>query len=449
MSIRYSRYFPGFIFVTDLLLLNLAVYNAYFIETKSFGWVHNASLFSLLINAAWLIFSAFTGSFKIKRPLRLSDNINKFMLSLIYHMLVVFAIFYFFRLEYLSRPFLLISYILFFVFVIVYRSVVFFFLDYIRKNGFNHRQIIIIGDEKIAERLLISFNHHPEYGYDLADFISEERMFNMPESQLTEKLLSKKPDEIFICYKQMDGELLKRLIKFGDTNFIKIKVVSDLILSNNAAQLVNYNDLPVLHITSHPEIAMKIRFLKRGFDIGFSLLVMTLGSPIFVLLAIVTKATSRGPVFYRQERIGRNEKPFYIHKFRSMRIDAEKFGPQLAREDDPRVTKWGKTMRKTRLDELPQFWNVLRGEMSVVGPRPERQHFIEQIVEKTPNYKKLLRVKPGLTSIGQVHYGYAENVDQMRDRMRYDLLYLQNISLNSDLNIILRTVKVMIQRKGK
>jgi putative colanic acid biosynthesis UDP-glucose lipid carrier transferase len=247
----------------------------------------------------------------------------------------------------------------------------------------------------------------------------------------------------------MDSERLKRLIRFGDSNFIKIKVVSDLILSNNAAELVNYNDLPVLHITSHPEIAMKIRFLKRGFDIAFSSCVMLFGSPVFLILTIITKLTSKGPVFYRQERIGRNEKPFYIHKFRSMRIDAEKFGPQLAKEDDPRVTKWGKTMRQTRLDELPQFWNVLKGDMSVVGPRPERQHFIEQIVEKTPNYKKLLRVRPGLTSIGQVHYGYAENVDQMCDRMRYDLLYLQNISLNSDLNIILKTVRVMVQRKGK
>lgn len=449
MSIRYSKYFPGFIFITDLLLLNLAVYNAHYIETGLSSWNSETSFFLLLINIIWLVVSAITGSFKIKRPLRLSDNVNKFMLTLIYHLLVVFAVFYFFQLAHFSRLFLLTSYVLFFGFVIIYRSVVFFFLDYIRKKGYNHRQIIIIGDEKIAERLLISFGHHPEYGYDLADFISEERMFNMPEEELTEKLLNKKPDEIFICYKQMDAELLKRLIKFGDSNFIKIKVVSDLILSNNAAQLVNYNDLPVLHITSHPEIAMKIRFLKRSFDIVFSFSVLVIGSPIFAILSLITKTTSKGPVFYRQERIGRNEKPFYIHKFRSMRIDAEKFGPQLAREDDPRVTKWGKTMRKTRLDELPQFWNVLKGDMSVVGPRPERQHFIEQIVEKTPNYKKLLRVRPGLTSIGQVHYGYAENVEQMRDRMRYDLLYLQNISLNSDINIILKTVKVMVQGKGK
>jgi putative colanic acid biosynthesis UDP-glucose lipid carrier transferase len=221
------------------------------------------------------------------------------------------------------------------------------------------------------------------------------------------------------------------------------------VLDNNFAHLVNYDSIPVLHITLHPEISFKILFLKRCFDILFSLLVMVIGAPVFVLLFVITKASSRGPAFYRQERIGRNGKPFYIHKFRSMHVNAEQYGPQLSKENDPRITKWGGIMRKTRLDELPQFWNVIKGEMSVVGPRPERQHFIEKIVEKAPGYKKLLRLRPGITSIGQVHYGYAENIDQMCARSRYDLLYLQNINLNSDLDIIFKTLKVMIQGKGK
>jgi len=132
-----------------------------------------------------------------------------------------------------------------------------------------------------------------------------------------------------------------------------------------------------------------------------------------------------------------------------MFIDAEKSGPQLSFDNDPRITQWGRIIRKTRLDELPQFWNVLKGDMSVVGPRPERQHFIEKILERTPDYKKLLYLKPGLTSMGQVHYGYAENVDQMCDRVPYDMKYLKNMTFNSDMAIIMKTVKVMIQRKGK
>ena len=449
MSKRYSKHLPAFVFFCDLLLLNLALYNSHHITFNTNRPEGELAVFITVVNIAWILVSLASKSYLIIRPLVLKDNINRFLLTLIYHLLVVFGIIYFFKIFDISRSQVMISYSLFFLLIIIQRSFLFFFLDYYRKKGYNHRQILIIGDENIAARLIKSFSQHPEYGYDLTDFISEDQVSHTDEEGLINNILNKKPDEIFICYKQMNAELLKRIIRFGDENFIKIKVVSDLILSNNYAHLVNYDTVPVLHITSHPEISFKIRALKRSFDILFSSTVMIAGAPVFVMLYIITKTTSKGPAFYRQERIGRNEKPFYIYKFRSMYTDAEKNGPQLSSTNDPRITKWGGIIRKTRLDELPQFWNVLKGEMSVVGPRPERQHFIEKIVEKTPNYKKLLRLKPGITSIGQVHYGYAENIDQMRDRMRYDLIYLQNISLNSDLDIIYKTVKVMIQGKGK
>jgi exopolysaccharide biosynthesis polyprenyl glycosylphosphotransferase len=449
MNTRYSKHLPGFVFLSDLFLLNIALYNSHFLKFNTFSIQDKSLTFILLVNIAWVVVSTISKSFYIFRPLMLRDNINKFLLTLIYHLLCVFAIIYFFKIYNISRAEVMLSYTLFFLFVVLHRSLLFFFLDYIRKNGYNHRQVIVLGDRSIAERLVTSFEKHPEYGYDLNDFISEEQISSMPEDVLLETLLNKKPNEIFICYKQMNGDLLGRLIKFGNAHLIKIKVVSDLILNNANVQLVSYDNVPVLHINAHQEIGLKIRLLKRGFDVLFSSLTMVVGSPVFVLLYCITKVTSKGPVFFRQERIGKNEKPFYIYKFRSMRVDAESAGPQLSKENDPRITKWGRVMRKTRLDELPQFYNVLRGDMSVVGPRPERQYFIEQIIEKSPGYRKLLQLKPGLTSIGQVHYGYAENVDQMRDRVRYDMLYLQNISFNSDMNIILKTVKVMVQGKGK
>ena len=190
-------------------------------------------------------------------------------------------------------------------------------------------------------------------------------------------------------------------------------------------------------------------FIKRVFDMLFSSLVIVAGLPVFALLMLITKLTSRGPVFYKQERIGKDERPFYIYKFRSMRVDAEHAGPQLSSDNDPRITRWGKFMRKTHLDELPQFWNVLKGDMAIVGPRPERQHFINEITKKAPQYRQLLSIKPGITSIGQVYYGYAENVEQMCDRMAYDLGYLSQIGLRTDLSIIMQTVKVMAQGKGK
>jgi lipopolysaccharide/colanic/teichoic acid biosynthesis glycosyltransferase len=252
-----------------------------------------------------------------------------------------------------------------------------------------------------------------------------------------------------VCFKYIDQDLLKKLVDLGDHHSIKIKLVSDLVLENSYASIVNYENLPVIQLSSSIELSLKIVFFKRCFDVLFSLLVMIPGFPVFVILAICTKFSSKGPVFYRQERIGRNHKPFNIYKFRSMFVNSEQGGPMLSKDRDPRITKWGLFLRKSRLDELPQFWNVLKGDMSIVGPRPERQYFIEQLIEESPNYKKLFKLKPGLTSMGQVNYGYAENVQEMRDRVRYDLIYLRNINFNNDMGIIFQTIKVMTQLKGK
>lgn len=449
MSVRYSKYIPFFVFLSDLVILNLSLYNSHLILNFNRVIYDEHLLFTFFANITWIFVSLISKNFLIKRPLILQDNINRFLLTLIYHLLILFGIIYFFKIRDISRSEVLISYSLFFVLIFIHRSLLFFFLDYYRKKGFNHRKILVIGDEIIAKRLVKSFSQHPEYGYDFTDFVSEEKINSLDEENLSLNILSKNPDEIFICYKKLDTELLKQLILLGDENSIKIKVVSDLFLDNKYAQLVNYDNVPVLQITATPEISIKIKLLKRCFDISFSLVTMILGFPLFLIIYLITKFSSQGPAFYKQERIGRNEKPFYIYKFRSMYVNAEKHGPQLSKDNDPRITKWGGFLRKTRFDELPQFWNVLKGDMSVVGPRPERQHFIEKIIEKTPSYKKLLKLKPGITSIGQVHYGYAENIDEMCTRVRYDLIYLDKISLKSDLNIILKTVKVVIQGKGK
>lgn len=196
-------------------------------------------------------------------------------------------------------------------------------------------------------------------------------------------------------------------------------------------------------------IEMTTRFVKRSFDIAFSSVVMLLGLPIFLAVMLATKLSSKGPVFYKQERIGRNGIPFYIYKFRSMIVKSEVNGPQTTSDDDPRITPWGNIMRKTHLDELPQFWNVLKGDMSIVGPRPEREFFIRQITQKAPAYLKLLALKPGITSIGQVDYGYAESVDQMVERATMDLRYLKEVNFFTDMEIIFKTVGTMIGGKGK
>ena len=189
--------------------------------------------------------------------------------------------------------------------------------------------------------------------------------------------------------------------------------------------------------------------IKRLCDIVLSLLALIILSPVFLITAIIVKCTSPGPVFYTQERIGYQGKPFRMHKFRTMYTDAEACGPALSRDDDPRITPFGRFMRKVRLDEIPQFYNVLKGTMSIVGYRPERQFYIDQIVKRCPEYLLLQRVKPGITSWGQVKYGYASSVDEMCERLKYDLLYLENMSITTDIKILIYTIGIIFQGRGK
>lgn len=190
--------------------------------------------------------------------------------------------------------------------------------------------------------------------------------------------------------------------------------------------------------------------MKRAFDFVLSALGLIILSPALVLIALQIKCTSRGPVFYRQERIGLYGKPFYIYKFRTMIDHAEQEGkPQLTADDDPRVTKVGRWLRKYRLDELPQLWNILRGEMSIVGPRPERPYFVEQIMQEAPYYCLLYKVRPGLTSWGPIRVGYTDTMEKMIERLNCDIVYVENMSLLLDLKILFFTVGVILRGKGK
>ena len=325
------------------------------------------------------------------------------------------------------------------------------------KIGFN---TLIIGSRNKAKETLLEIRGlKKSSGYFFKGYISTNGGTDMMTTTGLEKLgdysdlkqviNSHQIEEVIIATEPKEHEKTNTIINdLADLN-LKIKVIADMynILTGSVKMSSIFG---ALLIAVNPEILSPWeKITKRIVDVILSAIAIILLSPIFILLSLLIKSGTKGPIIFKQERIGINGKPFMIYKFRSMFNEAEKDGPQLSSQHDPRITPIGKFMRKTRLDETPQFFNVILGDMALVGPRPERQFYIEKIIAEAPHYKHILKVKPGITSWGQVKFGYAENVEEMVARLKFDLLYVENMSLVLDLKILFYTAIIMIKGDGK
>lgn len=324
--------------------------------------------------------------------------------------------------------------------------------------GFN---TLIIGDNEKAKKLYLELeNAKKSAGYKILGFLNVAAgRDNYILSEYTNHLGSYEQantiiaenniEEIIIALESKEHEIIQNILTNLQESDVKIKIIPDLY--NILTGQVKMNSIlhaALIEINIGNLSSWQI-FAKRILDILASCIVLSIGAPIYIVLALLVKMSSKGPVLFYQERIGIRGNPFNIIKFRSMYVDAEKNGPALSKEKDSRITPIGRFLRKTRLDETPQFWNVLKGDMSMVGPRPERAFFINQIIQKAPQYKYLHKVKPGITSWGQVKYGYAENVDEMIERLKFDLIYMENRSILVDFKILIHTILVVLQGRGK
>jgi exopolysaccharide biosynthesis polyprenyl glycosylphosphotransferase len=321
---------------------------------------------------------------------------------------------------------------------------------------------LIIGSNQRAVDILKEINKlRKSIGFDIKGFVhiegsngfSDELKKMIPhlgEFHSIQKIIKDyQIEEIIIAIETNEHDKLNEIINDLYYLDVHIHLVPDTYdLLTGQVKLDAVESLPLINLEIVPMKPWQWA-MKRFFDIVLSLFVLITFSWLYIILAILVKLTSKGPIIFQQERVGKNGKRFMIYKFRTMYTDAEKNGPALSSDNDPRITPFGKFLRKTRLDELPQFINVLKGDMSVVGPRPEREYYIQQIIQKAPHYKLLHKIKPGITSWGQVKYGYASNIDQMIERMKYDILYLKNMSVLLDIKILIHTILVIIQGKGK
>jgi exopolysaccharide biosynthesis polyprenyl glycosylphosphotransferase len=411
---------------------------------------------------AWVIFYYFTGFYNnIYRRSRLDDFARTFVSSLFGVIIIFFLLILDDTIvDYTNYYHLFFTlFVLHFTLTLIPRMILTGHtvqLVHQRKVGF--KTVMIGSNENAVDVYLEIRDQKRSSGHEILGFINVQKKehYQLQDhiqhlggyEQMEAILHEKKVEEVIIALEPSEhgkiGEIVNRL-SLIDIRISAIPSMTDILTGKVKSSTIF--GTPLLEVT-HELMPAWQQNVKQMMDLILAVLSLAVLLPLILFLIIGVKISSPGPILYKQVRVGRFGKPFKIYKFRSMYHNAEENGPELSSRHDPRVTRFGQFMRKHRLDEIPNFINVLKGEMSLVGPRPEREYFIKKIILEAPHYVHLHKVKPGITSWGQVKYGYAENVQEMIKRLRYDILYIENMSLFVDMKILFYTAITIFKGRG-
>jgi len=320
------------------------------------------------------------------------------------------------------------------------------------QKGIGLRNTIIVGTGPRGKELENLVGKFPQLGYKVIGFVSTNGNNGIPIlgniKDMNGIVTKNNIFEVLIALEAKERDKLFEVMKYCPQDKVNLKILPDTYeIVSGLAKTNQIYGVPLIEVM--PGImSYGARLFKRFIDLFISVFLLILFSPLLLLIALLIKITSEGPVFYTQIRVGRNSKLFKMFKFRSMTKDAEEYGPEWAGEQDPRITKIGRVIRKLYLDEVPQMINVLKNEMSIVGPRPERPHFVERLKNEIPYYYKRLSVKPGITGWAQIKHKYDSSLDDVREKLKYDFYYIENMALKMDFKIMINTFLVIILMKG-
>jgi len=449
-----------FLFVSDFIFINLAWAFYYFIRVDS-GWIRYANPPSFLVPLIviyfyWLIIFSFAGLYQHWFARSRFDEFASVFKAVSFGCFILFFLIFIDdtmnNAPIISRFLILIYWLLMIINVGTGRVIIRSIQRNLLEKGIGLRNSLIVGSGEKAKNLESMIVKYPQLGYKVTGFIglnkSDASEVDGTIENISEIIEKKNVSEVLIALESNEKEKLIDVIRYCTGEKVQMKILPDMYeIVSGMAKTNQIYGVPLVEVM--PDIMSPAgKLTKRILDVIISVVTIVFLSPLLVLISIIIKLTSKGPVMYSQIRVGRSGKEYTMYKFRSMLVNAEEYGPEWAGENDPRITVIGRIIRKMYLDELPQMFNVIKNEMSLIGPRPERPYFVEQLKSEIPYYYKRLTVKPGITGWAQIKHKYDASLEDVRTKLQYDFYYIENMSLKLDFKIMINTIIVILMMKG-